>query len=75
MSEDRTMQYSVRPARMPPLAERALARLGEPGVMDLPGAVGYYTMLATVLNVTRIQPEGIARCRSIPCPARLTRKA
>ena len=34
-------------------------RFGEQGVMDLIGVTGYYTMLAMVLNVTRVAlPEG-----------------
>ena len=34
-------------------------RFGERGVMDLIGVTGYYTMLAMVLNVTRVAlPEG-----------------
>jgi 4-carboxymuconolactone decarboxylase len=36
-----------------------VGRFGEQGVMDLIGVTGYYTMLAMVLNVTRIAlPEG-----------------
>jgi 4-carboxymuconolactone decarboxylase len=34
-------------------------KFGERGVMDLIGLTGYYTMLAMVLNVTRVPlPEG-----------------
>jgi 4-carboxymuconolactone decarboxylase len=33
--------------------ERAVARFGEPGVIDTLGIVGYYTMLAMVLNTAR----------------------
>ena len=34
-------------------------KFGERGVMDLIGVTGYYTMLAMVLNVTRVAlPEG-----------------
>ena len=36
-------------------------KFGERGVMDLIGLTGYYTMLAMVLNVTRVPlPEGTA---------------
>jgi 4-carboxymuconolactone decarboxylase len=36
-------------------------KFGERGVMDLIGVTGYYTMLAMVLNVTRVPlPEGTA---------------
>jgi 4-carboxymuconolactone decarboxylase len=36
-------------------------KFGERGVMDLIGLTGYYTMLAMVLNVTRVRlPEGTA---------------
>jgi 4-carboxymuconolactone decarboxylase len=38
---------------------RALARLGEKGVIDLVGIQGYYTMLAMVLNTARTPvPDG-----------------
>ena len=36
---------------------RALALFGEKGVIDAVGIVGYYTMLAMVLNTARTQPE------------------
>jgi 4-carboxymuconolactone decarboxylase len=36
-----------------------LDRFGERGVMDLVGAVGYYTTVSLVLNVARVPlPEG-----------------
>jgi 4-carboxymuconolactone decarboxylase len=39
--------------------KRVVDRFGERGVMDLIGLTGYYTMLAMVLNVTRVAlPEG-----------------
>ena len=39
--------------------ERALARFGQKGVIDLTGLCGYYTMLAMVLNVAEAPlPEG-----------------
>src|SRR5687768_13272872 len=39
--------------------DAVVQRFGEHGVMDLIGLTGYYTMLAMVLNVTRIAlPEG-----------------
>jgi 4-carboxymuconolactone decarboxylase len=40
--------------------KRAADRFGERGVMDLVGAVGYYSMVSMVLNVDRVQlPEGV----------------
>jgi 4-carboxymuconolactone decarboxylase len=40
---------------------RALAKFGEPGVIDLAGVNGYYTFLAMVLNVARTAlPKGSA---------------
>ena len=46
--------------RMPDaLYARALQLLGEPGVVDVVCAVGYYTTLALIMNVTRTAlPEG-----------------
>ncbi len=36
-----------------------LARFGERGIMDLVGAVGYYSLVSMVLNVAQVQlPEG-----------------
>jgi 4-carboxymuconolactone decarboxylase len=41
--------------------KRVVDRFGERGVMDLIGLTGYYTMLAMVLNVTRVAlPDGTA---------------
>jgi 4-carboxymuconolactone decarboxylase len=37
--------------------ERAVARFGERGVIDAVGIVGYYTLLAMVLNTARTPPE------------------
>ena len=38
---------------------RAVAELGEPGVIDLIGVIGYYSTLAMILNVARTPlPEG-----------------
>ena len=38
---------------------RAVGRFGEQGVVDLAGVVGYYTMLAMIMNVARTPlPEG-----------------
>ena len=40
---------------------RVVKRFGEQGVIDLVGAVGYYSMVSMVLNVDRVQlPEGVA---------------
>jgi 4-carboxymuconolactone decarboxylase len=36
---------------------RALAQLGETGVIDLIGLSGYYSLLAMMMNVSRTQPE------------------
>ena len=36
-----------------PIYQRALAKFGEPGVVDTVGIVGYYSMLAMVLNTAR----------------------
>lgn len=39
--------------------QRTLARFGERGVIDLVGAVGYYSMVSLVLNVAQVPlPEG-----------------
>ena len=40
---------------------RAIAKLGEQGVIDALGITGYYTMLAMVMNTTRTPfPSGVA---------------
>ena len=52
---------------------RALALLGENGVMDLLGAVGYYSMLSTVLNVARVPLEADHPLPLTPMPAQLAR--
>jgi 4-carboxymuconolactone decarboxylase len=36
---------------------KAVAKLGEPGVIDTLGLMGYYTMLAMVLNTSRTPPD------------------
>jgi len=42
-----------------PTYARAVAKLGERGVIDMLGISGYYTMLATVMNVARTPlPDG-----------------
>jgi 4-carboxymuconolactone decarboxylase len=39
---------------------RVVQRFGEQGVIDLVGAVGYYSLVSMVLNVDRVQlPEGV----------------
>ena len=39
---------------------RAVAKLGEQGVIDVLGITGYYTMLAMVMNTTRTPlPDGV----------------
>src|SRR5579864_7053039 len=65
MSEDETMVYEfvtdllstgqVSDAKYAPVLER----FGERGIMDLVGAVGYYSVVSMVLNVAQVQlPEG-----------------
>ena len=49
-----------------PAYDRAVAKFGEPGVIDLLGIVGYYNMLAIVMNTTRTplaagRPEPLKR--------------
>ena len=36
---------------------RAQKKFGDQGVIDMTGLVGYYTLLATILNVSRTPPE------------------
>ena len=44
-----------------PTYQRALAKFGEQGVIDLLGVVGYYNFLAIVMNATRTAlPQGVA---------------
>jgi 4-carboxymuconolactone decarboxylase len=44
---------------------RAVAALGEAGVIDLIGVIGYYTTLAMILNVARTPPpRGAPRLRA-----------
>jgi 4-carboxymuconolactone decarboxylase len=50
---------------------RALPLLGETGVMDVLGVVGYYSMLATVLNVARVPLENDRPLPLTPMPAQL----
>jgi 4-carboxymuconolactone decarboxylase len=67
MSADETIVYdfatallgtgSVPDAQYQP----ALDRFGERGIMDLVGAIGYYSLVSMVLNVAQVQlPEGVA---------------
>ena len=47
--------------------ERARARFGEKGVVDITGVVGYYTLLAMQLNVAQTPPTGaIPRLPRLP---------
>jgi 4-carboxymuconolactone decarboxylase len=40
--------------------KRVVDRFGEQGVLDLVGAVGYYSLVSMILNVDRVQlPEGV----------------
>ena len=52
---------------------RALPLLGETGLMDILGVVGYYSMLATVLNVARVPLENDRPLPLTPLPAQLGR--
>ena len=36
---------------------RALHAYGEPGLIDLIGIIGYYSLLAMMMNVARTQPD------------------
>jgi 4-carboxymuconolactone decarboxylase len=45
---------------------RAVAKFGEPGLIDLISIVGYYTMLAMVMNVAR---TGVGDGKPLPLPA------
>ena len=50
---------------------RALSLLGETGVMDILGVVGYYSMLSTVLNVARVPLENDRPLPLMSMPAQL----
>ena len=54
---------------------RALKLLGETGVMDLLGVVGYYSMLSTVLNVARVPLDEGRPLPLMPMPAQLGNKS
>jgi 4-carboxymuconolactone decarboxylase len=67
MSEDEEIAYEVvtevlRLKRVSdPTYARAVAKFGEQGVIDMLGVVGYYNMLAIVMNTTRTAlPAGVA---------------
>ena len=45
---------------------RAVAKFGEQNLIDLIGVVGYYTLLAMVMNVAR---TGVPEGKSLPLPA------
>ena len=45
---------------------RAVAKFGEPGLVDLISIVGYYTLLAMVMNVAR---TGVGDGKPLPLPA------
>jgi len=49
------------------LYERAIAVLGEPGVIDLICVAGYYSMLAMIMNAVRTSlPDGLQRAVFTP---------
>ncbi len=67
MAEDEEIAYDMateilRQKRVSdPTYQRALAKFGEQGVIDLLGVVGYYNFLAIVMNATRTaMPDGVA---------------
>jgi len=46
---------------------RALAKFGEPGVIDMIGLSGYYTLISMVLNTARTPvPAGAATLAPFP---------
>jgi 4-carboxymuconolactone decarboxylase len=47
---------------------RAVAKFGEPGVIDTLGITGYYTLLAMVLNTARTPLPGAAKPALAPFP-------
>ncbi len=47
---------------------RAVAKFGEPGVIDTLGIAGYYTLLAMVLNTARTPLPGAAKPARAPFP-------
>jgi 4-carboxymuconolactone decarboxylase len=49
-----------------PTYARAVAKFGEQGLVDLISIVGYYTMLAMVMNVAR---TGVGDGKPLPLPA------
>jgi 4-carboxymuconolactone decarboxylase len=67
MAEDEEIAYDtateiLRQKRVSdPTWQRAVAKFGEQGVIDLLGVVGYYNFLAIVMNATRAaMPAGVA---------------
>ena len=55
-----------------PTYARAVAKFGEKGVIDLLGVVGYYTMLAMVMNVPRTPAQHGAVLPLTPIPQQMT---
>ena len=55
-----------------PTYARAVAKFGEKGVIDLLGVVGYYTMLAMVMNVARTPAQHGAVLPLISMPQQMT---
>ena len=54
-----------------PTYGRAIAQFGEGGVVDLLGVVGYYTMLAMVMNVARTPAQHGAVLPLTPMPQQM----
>jgi 4-carboxymuconolactone decarboxylase len=48
--------------------DRAVARFGEQGIIDLLGLIGYYTWMAIVMNVARTSLSPGAQPPLTPCP-------
>ncbi len=47
-----------------------VAALGEPGVLELCGLVGYFTLISMVLNVARTPPDPVDGVVPLPAPDR-----
>lgn len=54
-----------------PTYEKTVVQFGESGIIDILGIVGYYTMLAMIMNVTRTALRGGGPLPLTPVPAQL----
>jgi 4-carboxymuconolactone decarboxylase len=74
MSEDETAVYEFvteihrNRSVSDPTYERVRARFGERGVVEIVGLVGYYTMLAMILNTARTPADAGPAPRLVPLP-------